>query len=153
MSDFVIDNFEELFNNDEKCLELLAKIKWGDDFVCRKCGNTNYCKGKTPYSRRCTKCKKEESATSHTIFHNVKFPISKAFYIAYQICNENKKISSYEFARNLSLRQMTCWKFKDKVSKAIGSNIDKDTKLSLQKNLPRFKIIINQIKRFILQTG
>ena len=90
-------------------------------------------KGKTPYSRRCTKCKKDESATAHTIFHNVKFPISKAFYIAYQICNDNKKISSYEFARNLSLRQMTCWKFKDKVSKAIGSTIDKDTKLSLQK--------------------
>ncbi len=126
-------NFESLFNNDEKCLELLAKIKWGDDFTCSKCGNTNYCKGKTPFSRRCTKCKKDESATAHTIFHNVKFPISKAFYIAYQICNENKKISSYEFARNLSLRQMTCWKFKDKVSKAIGSNIDKDTKLSLQK--------------------
>jgi hypothetical protein len=127
------DHFEELFNNDEKCLELLAKIKWGEEFTCKKCGNTNYCKGKSPYSRRCTKCKKDESATAHTIFHNVKFPISKAFYIAYQICNENKKISSYEFARNLSLRQMTCWKFKDKVSKAIGSNIDKDTKLSLQK--------------------
>jgi hypothetical protein len=126
-------HFEELFNNDEKCLELLAKIKWGADFICKKCGNTNYCKGKTPFSRRCTKCKKDESATAHTIFHNVKFPVSKAFYIAYQICNENKKISSYEFARNLSLRQMTCWKFKDKVNKAIGSSIDKDTKLSLQK--------------------
>ena len=128
-------NFSELFDSDEKCLELLAKIKWGNDFTCRKCGNTNYCKGKTAYSRRCTKCKKEESASAHTIFHNVKFPISKAFYIAYQICNDNKKISSYEFARNLSLRQMTCWKFKDKVSKAIekDSSIDKETKLSLQK--------------------
>ena len=129
------DNFEELINNDDKCLELLAKIKWGEEFVCRHCGHTNFCKGKTPHSRRCTKCKHDESASAHTIFHNIKFPISKAFSIAYQICNEKKKISTYEFARNLSLRQMTCWKFKDKVSKAIGKEnaIDKDTKLSLQK--------------------
>lgn len=129
------DNFEELFNDDDKCLALLSKIKWGDEFECLKCGNTNYCKGKTPFSRRCTRCKHDESATSHTIFHNIKFPISKAFYIAYQICNEKKKISSYEFARNLSLRQMTCWKFKDKVSKAISKEniIDSDTITSLKK--------------------
>lgn len=130
-----IDNIKELFESDLKCLELLAKIKWGDEFFCKNCGHSNYCKGKKPFSRRCTKCKHEESATSHTIFHNLKFPISKAFFIAYQICMENKKISSYEFARNLSLRQMTCWKFKDKVSKALSddSSIDKETKLSLQK--------------------
>jgi hypothetical protein len=128
-------NFENLFNNDDKCLELLAKIKWGEDFLCKKCGNNNYCKGKTPFSRRCTRCKHDESATAHTIFHNLKFPISKAFYIAYQICNEKKKISSYEFARNLSLRQMTCWKFREKVIKAMnGENtLDAETRIVLQK--------------------
>ncbi len=126
---------KELFSDDEKCLEFLDKVKWGEDFVCKKCGNTNYCKGKTSFSRRCTKCKHDESATSHTIFHNIKFPISKAFYIAYQICNEQKKISTYEFARQLSLRQMTCWKFRDKVSKALDSEeqLGNEDKAILQK--------------------
>lgn len=110
---------EELFVNDDKCLAFLAELKWGKGFVCRKCGNTNHCPGKTPHSRRCTKCKSEESATTGTIFHNCKFPISKAFYIAYNVCKGKEDVSTYEFARRLSLRQMTCWKFKNKIQHAL----------------------------------
>jgi hypothetical protein len=96
-------------------------MKWNDSFECRKCGNSNFCPGKTPHSRRCTKCKSEESATAGTLFHNCKFPISKAFYIAFQVCKGNESISTYEFARRLSLRQMTCWNFKSKISAALES--------------------------------
>jgi hypothetical protein len=110
---------EELFGSDEKCYEFLADLKWSEGFVCRKCGNSNYCPGKTPFSRRCTKCKSEESPTSDTIFHNCKFPISKAFYIAYNVCRGKEDVSTYEFARRLSLRQMTCWNFKAKIQRAL----------------------------------
>ncbi|MDP4275169.1 MAG: transposase, partial [Bacteroidota bacterium] len=96
------EQLEELFTNDDKCLEFLADLKWSNGFVCRKCGNTNSCAGKSPYSRRCTRCKSEESAITGTIFHNCKFPISKAFYIAYHVCKDKEDISSYEFARRLS---------------------------------------------------
>ncbi len=113
------DQLKELFQSDEKCLEFLAEAKWGENFICRKCGNTNYCPGKTPYSRRCTRCKTEESATTGTIFHNCKFPVSKAFYIAYNVCKGKEDLSSYEFARRLSLRQMTCWNFKTKIQHAL----------------------------------
>jgi two-component system, sensor histidine kinase LadS len=79
-----------LFKSDEECYRFLAEVKWEDGFVCRKCGNTNHCPGKSPYSRRCTKCKTEESAAAGTIFHNCKFPVSKAFYIAYNVCKGKK---------------------------------------------------------------
>jgi hypothetical protein len=110
---------EELFNSEEKCYEFLAELKWSEGYSCRKCGNSNYCPGKTPYSRRCTKCKTEESSAAGTIFHNCKFPISKAFYIAYNVCKGREDISTYEFARRLSLRQMTCWNFKTKIRNAL----------------------------------
>jgi hypothetical protein len=109
----------ELFRSDEKCYAFLAELKWSNGFTCRKCGNTNYCSGKTAHSRRCTKCKTEESATSGTIFHNCKFPVSKAFYIAYNVCKGKEDLSTYEFARRLSLRQMTCWNFKTKIQQAL----------------------------------
>ena len=111
---------EKMFSDDDKCLQFLAETKWKDGFRCRKCGNTNYCKGKTPYSRRCTKCKTEESATSGTIFHNCKFPLHKAFFIAWNVCRGREEISTYEFARKLSLRQMTCWNFKNKIRQALN---------------------------------
>jgi hypothetical protein len=128
---------EELFRSDEKCFEFLAKIKWCEGFKCRKCGNTNYCPGKTPSSRRCTKCKTEESSTAGTIFHNCKFPVSKAFYIAYSVCKGREDVSTYEFARRLSLRQMTCWKFKTKIQQALQQmdTLTEIEKSSIQKIL------------------
>jgi len=113
------EQLEKLFNSDEKCFEFLAELKWEEGFTCKKCGNENYCPGKTPFSRRCTKCKSEESAAAGTIFHNCKFPVSKAFYIAYNVCKGKEDLSTYEYARRLSLRQMTCWNFKTKIQHAI----------------------------------
>lgn len=131
------DKLRELFGSDDKCLEFLAELKWEHGFTCSKCGNTNYCPGKTPYARRCTKCKKEESATTGTIFHHCKFPISKAFYIAFNVCKGNEEISTYEFARRLSLRQMTCWKFKTKIQQAVQEmdNLSDREKIVMQKML------------------
>jgi hypothetical protein len=128
---------DELFGSDEKCYEFLAELKWSDGFVCRKCGNTNHCPGKTPHSRRCTKCKTEESSTTGTIFHNCKFPVSKAFYIAYNVCKGKEDISTYEFARRLSLRQMTCWNFKTKIQQALQQmdSLSEMEKSSIQKIL------------------
>ncbi len=113
------EQLEELFTSDEKCFEFLADIKWSNGFTCKKCGNNNHCPGKAAHSRRCTKCKTVESVTAGTIFHNCKFPVSKAFYIAYNVCKGKEDVSTYEFARRLSLRQMTCWNFKTKIQQAL----------------------------------
>lgn len=127
----------ELFQSDDKCFEFLAELKWSNGFTCRKCGNTNYCPGKTPHSRRCTRCKTEESATTGTIFHNCKFPVSKAFYIAYTVCKGKEELSTYEYARRLSLRQMTCWNFKTKIKDALQKidSLTEGEKISIDKIL------------------
>ncbi len=131
------EQLNELFQSDANCLKFLAEVKWEDGFTCRKCGHNNYCPGKTPYSRRCTKCKTEESAASGTIFHNCKFPIHKAFYIAYNVCKGKEELSTYEFARRLSLRQMTCWNFRTKIHQAINQmdSLTENERLSIQKIL------------------
>ena len=131
------EQLEELFQSDEKCYKFLSELKWSDGFICRNCQNTNFCPGKTPHSRRCTKCKKEESASAGTIFHNCKFPVHKAFYIAYNVCKGKDDLSTYEFARRLSLRQMTCWNFKSKIQHALHEmeTLSNNEKLSIQKIL------------------
>lgn len=103
---------------DEVYLKLLADQKWADGFACRKCGHTNYCKGKKPYSRRCTRCKTEESATAHTIFHGCKMPLTEAVELAMKVCS-NPQVSSYELSRKMDRRQMTCWKFKVKILECL----------------------------------
>ena len=128
------EELEKLFSDDQECLRFLAEVKWENGFICRKCGNTNFCEGKTPYSRRCTKCKTEESALAGTIFHNCKFPVHKAFFIAYNVCKGKNDISTYDFARQLSLRQMTCWNFRNKIKKAIEKmgSLSENERLTIQ---------------------
>ena len=104
---------------EEACLALIADQKWASGFTCRHCGNTNYCKGRTPYSRRCTRCKHEESATAHTIFHRCRIHLPEAFRIMHMVCNE-PAISSYELARQMTIRQMTCWKLKNKLMECVS---------------------------------
>ncbi len=112
-------------------LQLLSDIKWKDGYVCSNCGSTNFCKGKSDFSRRCTRCKKDESATANTIFHRCKIPIHLAMEIAYLVCNVSD-ISSYQISRQIDMRHMTCYGFKKKIEECItGKRDDKLLKIIL----------------------
>ena len=120
-----VKKFQKVIPDEDTALQILAEEKWKHGFVCTKCGSTNYCKGKSNYSRRCTRCKKEESATANTAFHRCKIPINLAMEIAFLVCNVSA-ISSYELSRQLDMRHMTCYSFQKKVLDCLnGENDDK----------------------------
>jgi len=119
---FTIFDFQEQFPDDKSCMDYLSNIKWADGYVCPKCGNTKFCKGDKEHIRQCTKCNYLESPTSSTLFHKVKFPLLKAFYIVYYVSTNKKGISSTELSRKLGLRQKTCWLFKQKVMHGMKSS-------------------------------
>lgn len=116
-----IGEFEGQFSSTEDCLAYLAQEKWKDGFVCKKCGHTNSCDGRQPYSRRCTKCKHQESATAHTMFHGCKISLPEAFKLTFMVC-QNPDISSHEISRVMEIRQMTCWKFKKKITECVDGD-------------------------------
>lgn len=127
-----VEKFRVVIPDENTSLELLAAIKWEDGFVCSKCGSSNYCRGKSESSRRCTRCKKEESVTAHTIFHRCKIPINRAMEIAYLVCNV-AAISSYELSRQMHMRHMTCYGFQKKIIDCLNhKNDDKLLKRVLQ---------------------
>lgn len=113
------EEFELKYPDRETCYKFLADLKWAKGYECVKCGHLNFCTGKTPYSRRCTKCAYEESVLQNTLFENVKIPISKAFYLVYLIYYYNGEISSYKLSEKLKIRQSTCWNYAVKVKKVM----------------------------------
>ena len=117
-----IFEFQKMFATDEQCLDYLVLQKWGNGYECPKCKNTKYGNGTKPHDRQCTKCNYCESPTAGTLFHKVKFPLVKAFYITYFVSTNKKGIASTELSRKLNLRQKTCWLFKRKVMKAMVSS-------------------------------
>jgi len=114
--------FYERFPNEHICYQYLADIKWESGFVCKKCGHTNYCAGRKPYSRRCTRCKYDESPTAGTMFDKCKFSLHLAFHLAFKISTKKKGMSSLELSHEFELRQMTCWEFKWKIQQAMRSS-------------------------------
>ena len=118
----VLFDFIQKYKANEDCMEYLSLIKWSDGYQCKKCSNTNFCKGKKPFSRRCTKCKYDESPTAHTMFDKCKFSLLTAFHIAFKISTKKKGMSTLELHRKFGLRQKTCWDFKRKVQKVMKSS-------------------------------
>ena len=113
--------FGSAFSTHEGCLKILASAKWADGFVCRNCDNDKYCRGKTPFSRRCTRCKRDESATAHTIFHHCRLELPKAFEIASLVCG-TPGIPATEISKVLETRHMTCLNFKKRILLCLQSD-------------------------------
>lgn len=61
----------------------VAAYKWDETFLCSRpgCGCTRYFEGKKPFSRRCLKCKRDESPTAHTLFDKLRMPLHKSLGI------------------------------------------------------------------------
>lgn len=115
--------FNKYFKEEDDCYRYLASIKWEENkYSCNKCGYLKYCKGKKPHSRRCIKCRYDESPTAGTMFDKCKFSLLIAFHIAFKISTKKKGMSSLELSQEFELRQPTCWEFKWKIQQAMQSS-------------------------------
>ena len=117
-----LEQFQKIFPNELTCYRFLEKLKWGNGYHCSKCGNTKYFEGKTKFMRRCSKCGYNESVTSNTIFHRIKFPIEKAFFILYITNNRQKEYTLDQLSEMLELRRNTIWNFKKKIEKVYDGD-------------------------------
>ncbi|NOQ74437.1 MAG: IS1595 family transposase [Crocinitomix sp.] len=120
--DFTIFDLMARFPDEKSCIIYLSEQKWASGYCCIKCGSTKNKQGKKKDNKRCKTCGYEESPTSNTLFHKIKFPLQKAFYICYQLSVNKKGMSTLELSRQYGLSQKTCWFFKRKVQKAMVSS-------------------------------
>jgi hypothetical protein len=113
------DEFKTIYTDSLACYRFLETLKWEDGFHCRRCANEKYFEGVQKFGRRCTRCGYNESITSFTIFHGIKFAIEKAFYIAYVAVIGKRDITLEQLAAKVNLRLNTVWSFKRKVNERI----------------------------------
>lgn len=111
----------QVFPDKASCYRLIADLKWANGFSCKKCLYEKAGKGTDFLSKRCTKCGTLESVTSHTLFHKLKFPIEKAFYLTYVIFNQKEGLNLSETSREIKLSYQTCSRFRSKVETYIES--------------------------------
>lgn len=114
------EEFKTLYPDTLSCYRFLEELKWEHGFQCRKCKNEKFFKGAQKFSKRCSRCGYNESITAYTIFHNLKFPIEKAFFITYLSVIEKKTYTLESLSLILDLRINTIWAFKRKVQGQIA---------------------------------
>ena len=117
--DVTFEEFSAMYPDDISCMKFLSELKWPQGYSCRNCGNLSYGKGKSHYSRRCSKCGYDESVTSFTILQNTRLPINKAFYMLFLLYSTKGAISSHKLSDILDIRQSTCWAYSSKIKRAI----------------------------------
>ncbi|GGF37328.1 7TM diverse intracellular signaling domain-containing protein [Echinicola rosea] len=116
------EEFQRIFPDQSACLRYLEEFKWGQGYECRQCGNHKSSKGPKLFTRRCSKCGHIDSVTAGTIFHGVKFPLEKAFYITYELIANTEKRTLEQLAELLELRKNTVWNFRKKTRQNIEAH-------------------------------
>jgi hypothetical protein len=113
-------DFAQRFPNNAACMRFLEEKKWKKGYSCLRCGCSSYMKGRTSYHRRCRQCDYDESVTANTIFHDMRLPIKKAFYMLFRIVTKKKGMSTVELAAEVGVQQKTAWLFKRKIQAALS---------------------------------
>ncbi len=121
-----IDEFKKIFPNEEACYTYLADLKWKSGYSCKFCNSDRFVLINKPIvqSRRCVSCRKVESPTANTIFHNLKFPVEKAFYILFLV-STGQKITYEQISQQVDLRVATCFAFKKKIIEVMETKKSK----------------------------
>jgi transposase-like protein len=116
------DTFKSRFGTKLLCYQFLADQKWSSGYNCIKCAHNKYSRGSQPCSRRCRKCGYDESTTTNTLFHKLKFGIDKAFEMLYEIVTSKKGANSIWLAERFGVNQKTAWLFRQKAQAAMQSS-------------------------------
>lgn len=115
------EDFHQKFKDNEFCLSFLDDLKWGNGFSCKKCNNHEYRTSNSIHHRRCLSCGYEESVTANTVFHNIKFPLHKAFYLVYRIRHSDGKVTAVKLMIETLMSIHTVSKFKNRILQQLHS--------------------------------
>jgi transposase-like protein len=95
-----IIDVQNLFSTDEKCRELLDRLRWPNGPECPRC-KTQQLARLSEKLLYCKDCDYQFSVTAGTIFHDSHLPLLKWFIAAYLLCESRKGISANQIRRIL----------------------------------------------------
>jgi len=125
-----IQEFMQMFPDDDACLEHLFKVRYGADFACPRCGLIGkfHKLSKMPaYS--CQGCGDHIHPMVGTPFYNSHTPLQKWFYAMYLFTTTRHGVPAKELQRQLSVNYKTAWRMGHEIRKYLGF-VDGDAPLS-----------------------
>src|SRR5437016_5590825 len=100
----------EMFSTDEKCRELLERLRWPNGPECPRCHAQKIVRlitsDKLLY---CAECDYQFTVTAGTIFHDSHLPLTKWFMVTLLLCEARKGISANQIKRTVGMSYKTAW--------------------------------------------
>jgi hypothetical protein len=92
----------ELFDTDEKCRELLERLRWPNGPACPRCKTQQVVRLETNIKLLwCRECEYQFSVTAGTIFNDSHLPLQKWFLATLLLCEAKKGMSAHQLKRTI----------------------------------------------------
>src|SRR5260370_19296027 len=91
------------FSTDEKCREVLTKLRWPEGVECPRCKERRASWLKARNQFECGSCGYQFSVTSGTVFNDSHLPLETWFAATYLLCEAKKGMSALQIKRTLGI--------------------------------------------------
>jgi transposase-like protein len=98
-----------LFDTDEKCREILVRLRWPSGVECLRCKMPAVELATAKQLFYCKDCDYQFSVTASTIFNDSHLPLQKWFLATLLLCEARKGMSANQIKRTLGVSYKTAW--------------------------------------------
>lgn len=99
----------QLFDTDDKCRELLVRLRWPRGVECPRCHERVVELNTAKQLFYCKDCDYQFTVTSNTIFNDSHLPLTKWFLATLLMCESRKGHSANQMKRELGVSYKTAW--------------------------------------------
>lgn len=100
----------EHFSTDDRCRELLERLRWPNGPECPRCRTQKVVRLSTNVKLLwCPECEYQFSVTAGTIFNDSHLPLQKWFLVTLLLCEAKKGMSANQIKRTVGMSYKTAW--------------------------------------------
>ncbi len=126
MQKFTVKDFQEVFPNDDICLEYIRLNKYPERIDCPKCGKSAlFHKVNNRKTYACDSCGFQISPTAGTIFHKSPTPLTTWFYVIYLMAQTRGGISAKQIQRETGVTYKCAWRMCKQIREMLSEDFDK----------------------------
>ena len=125
MKRFTVHQFNEMFPDEETCLDAVRDMLYPEGIACRSCQEVTAhyrLKGRKAYS--CQDCGTQVYPLAGTIFAKSSTPLRSWFYAMYLMASTRTGISAKQLERELGVTYKTAWRMFKQIRSILNEDVD-----------------------------
>ena len=125
MKKFTVHQFNEMFPDEETCLDAVRDMLYPEGIACRQCNDItthHRLSGRKAYS--CQYCGTQVYPLAGTIFEKSSTPLKSWFYAMYLMASTRTGISAKQLERELGVTYKTAWRMFKQIRTILNEDVD-----------------------------